>query len=97
MLIDTRRVEQDSVLHTTVCIIGAGLAGITLALEMQQPGIDAGVPESGSCTGPARSHGAARRMQKWKIGVRVCRVRTSITCWAPCRARSGRPYRLTLS
>ena len=47
MFIDTRTVEQNTVVETTVCIIGAGVAGITLALEMSRAGIDACVLESG--------------------------------------------------
>lgn len=47
MFIDTRKLEEDTVVHTTVCIIGAGVAGITLALEMQRLGIDACLLESG--------------------------------------------------
>ncbi|CAG2159695.1 FAD-dependent oxidoreductase [Cupriavidus numazuensis] len=47
MFIDTRKVEQDSIVRTTVCIIGAGVAGITLALELQRAGIATCLLESG--------------------------------------------------
>lgn len=47
MFIDTRQVENGSVIKTTVCIIGAGVAGITLALELEKLGIDACLLESG--------------------------------------------------
>ncbi|MEA3110462.1 MAG: hypothetical protein QOG58_3934, partial [Caballeronia sp.] len=47
MFIDSRNVEQRAVIETTVCIIGAGVAGITLALEMDKHGIDAVLLESG--------------------------------------------------
>ncbi|WP_377705441.1 FAD-dependent oxidoreductase [Pseudoduganella sp. UC29_71] len=47
MLIDTRTLDQDSLLDTTVCIIGGGVAGITLALEMEAMGIPACLLESG--------------------------------------------------
>lgn len=47
MFIDTRRVEQDKVVRTTVCIIGAGVAGITLARELEKAGIDTCLLESG--------------------------------------------------
>jgi choline dehydrogenase-like flavoprotein len=47
MFIDTRRVAEGSVVNSTVCIIGAGVAGITLALEMEKLGIDACLLESG--------------------------------------------------
>ncbi|SAL38119.1 glucose-methanol-choline oxidoreductase [Caballeronia sordidicola] len=47
MFIDSRNVEQGAVVKTTVCIIGAGVAGITLALEMDKHGIDTVLLESG--------------------------------------------------
>ncbi|MGF6769073.1 choline dehydrogenase-like flavoprotein [Paraburkholderia sp. GAS199] len=47
MFIDTRNVEQNTVIETTVCIIGGGVAGITLALEMSKAGVDACILESG--------------------------------------------------
>jgi choline dehydrogenase-like flavoprotein len=50
MFVDSRSVEQGAVVQTTVCIIGAGVAGITLALEMQKSGIATCVLESGGYT-----------------------------------------------
>jgi choline dehydrogenase-like flavoprotein len=47
MFIDTRRVAEKSVVNTTVCIIGGGVAGITMALEMEKFGIDVCLMESG--------------------------------------------------
>ncbi|HEY1995481.1 GMC family oxidoreductase [Paraburkholderia sp.] len=47
MFIDSRSVEEGSVIGTTVCIIGAGVAGITFALEMDKLGIDTCLLESG--------------------------------------------------
>jgi choline dehydrogenase-like flavoprotein len=47
MFVDTRRVEPGSVVETTVCIIGGGVAGITLALEMDKMGIETCLLESG--------------------------------------------------
>ncbi|TKC91172.1 GMC family oxidoreductase [Trinickia terrae] len=47
MFIDTRGVEEGVEVETTVCIIGAGVAGITLALEMNRLGIDTCLLESG--------------------------------------------------
>ena len=41
MFIDSRNVEERAVIETTVCIIGAGVAGITLALELERQGIAA--------------------------------------------------------
>ena len=47
MFIDTRRIEEGSVVDTTICIIGGGVAGITLALEMEKIGIETCLLESG--------------------------------------------------
>lgn len=47
MFIDTRRVEDDKALIVTVCIIGGGVAGLTLARELEKSGIDTCVLESG--------------------------------------------------
>jgi choline dehydrogenase-like flavoprotein len=47
MFIDTRRTEEGSVVETTVCIIGGGVAGITLAMELDKKGIDVVLLESG--------------------------------------------------
>jgi choline dehydrogenase-like flavoprotein len=47
MFIDTRRVEDDTHVETTVCIIGGGVAGITLAREMNKKGISTVLLESG--------------------------------------------------
>ncbi|HEY4541973.1 MAG TPA: FAD-dependent oxidoreductase, partial [Noviherbaspirillum sp.] len=47
MFVDTRRVEQGTVVKSTVCIIGAGVAGITLAMELDKQGIDVCLLESG--------------------------------------------------
>jgi choline dehydrogenase-like flavoprotein len=47
MFVDTRRVDQGAVIETTVCIIGGGVAGITLAREMEAKGIPTCLLESG--------------------------------------------------
>jgi choline dehydrogenase-like flavoprotein len=47
MFIDTRRVENGTHINTAVCIIGAGVAGITLARELNKEGIDTCLLESG--------------------------------------------------
>jgi choline dehydrogenase-like flavoprotein len=47
MFIDTRRVEEGTVVETTVCIIGGGVAGITLAMELDKQGVDVCLLESG--------------------------------------------------
>jgi len=47
MFRDARRVDDAMVAKTTVCIIGGGAAGLTMALEFERRGIDAIVLESG--------------------------------------------------
>jgi len=47
MFVDTRTVDEGYIVEATVCIVGAGVAGITLALEMNRLGIDTCLLESG--------------------------------------------------
>ncbi|SFU91699.1 FAD-dependent oxidoreductase [Pseudoduganella namucuonensis] len=47
MFIDARTLEQDHVIRATVCIIGGGVAGLAIALELDNLGIDCCVLESG--------------------------------------------------
>lgn len=47
MFFDARKEQEGRVLQTTVCIIGGGVAGITLGLEFERRGIDAIILESG--------------------------------------------------
>lgn len=47
MLIDSNTLEDRSVLTADVCIIGGGVAGITMALEFEKQGIDTLLLESG--------------------------------------------------
>ncbi len=47
MFIDARTVEQSAVVETGVCIIGAGAAGITLAMSLRSAGFPVAVLESG--------------------------------------------------
>ncbi|MBL8340922.1 MAG: GMC family oxidoreductase [Rubrivivax sp.] len=47
MFCDARRVEDAMVAETTVCIIGGGAAGLTMALEFERRGIGTIVLESG--------------------------------------------------
>lgn len=47
MFIDTRRIEEGTVIEATVCIIGGGVAGITLAMELDKQGVDVCLLESG--------------------------------------------------
>ena len=47
MFIDTRQMGDGKSLIATVCIIGAGVAGITIARELEKQGIDTCMLESG--------------------------------------------------
>jgi len=47
MFCDARRVDDATVLKSTICIIGGGAAGLTMALEFERRGIDVIVLESG--------------------------------------------------
>ena len=47
MLIDTQRLRSGAVIESEICIIGGGVAGITLALEFDRAGISACMLESG--------------------------------------------------
>src|SRR5260370_20301618 len=47
MFIDTRRIDEGSVIEAEVCIIGGGAAGITIARELDREGIRTCLLESG--------------------------------------------------
>lgn len=47
MFIDARALDDGTVIDAEVCVIGGGVAGITLALEFEKLGIDTCVLESG--------------------------------------------------
>ena len=47
MFIDARSIERDKSIHTDVCIIGAGAAGITLARELKDSSFRVNLLESG--------------------------------------------------
>jgi choline dehydrogenase-like flavoprotein len=47
MLIDARRIAEAATVETRVCIIGAGAAGLTIAMELERQGVGAIVLESG--------------------------------------------------
>lgn len=47
MFIDTRQVGDGKALIVTVCIIGGGVAGLTMARELEKAGVDTCVLESG--------------------------------------------------
>ncbi|MSP02278.1 MAG: GMC family oxidoreductase [Acetobacteraceae bacterium] len=47
MFIDARSLDENSVIHTGICIIGAGAAGITLALSLRSARFPIAILESG--------------------------------------------------
>lgn len=47
MFIDAREVSQGTQVRTTVCVIGGGAAGMTIALQLNQHGVDTCLLESG--------------------------------------------------
>ena len=47
MLLDTKRLRSGAVIESEVCIVGGGVAGITLALELGRAGIGVTLLESG--------------------------------------------------
>lgn len=60
MLIDLRNLDDGRVLVSTVCIIGAGVAGITLARELEKQGIDTCLLESGGLAADDATRDLAR-------------------------------------
>ena len=54
MFVDTRRLDEGSSIEAEVCVIGGGIAGITLALEFEKRGVGACLIESGGF-GPDRA------------------------------------------
>lgn len=57
MIMDPAAIENDSTVHTTVAIIGAGPAGLTLATQLAQSGVRVTLIETGD-------HGASRRDER---------------------------------
>ena len=47
MFINAKKIEKDSLIQTRVCVVGAGVAGISLAMELEKQGIDTCILESG--------------------------------------------------
>lgn len=54
MIIDARRIETSSSLEADLCIVGAGAAGITLALQLMRSGLRVIMLESGGTRPDAR-------------------------------------------
>ncbi|MBS1735373.1 MAG: GMC family oxidoreductase [Bacteroidetes bacterium] len=47
MYINALKIEKNSAFHCSVCIIGAGVAGISIAIELMKRGVDVFILESG--------------------------------------------------
>ncbi|HJS72940.1 MAG TPA: FAD-dependent oxidoreductase, partial [Vicinamibacteria bacterium] len=47
MIIDARRLDSDSCIECDVCVVGAGPAGITVALELEASGAHVCMLEAG--------------------------------------------------
>ncbi|MGV7240915.1 FAD-dependent oxidoreductase [Caballeronia sp. M23-90] len=47
MIVDARKIPAGTVLHADLCVVGAGAAGITLALALEESGLDVIILESG--------------------------------------------------
>ena len=60
MFIDSRQIAAETHLDTSVCIVGGGPAGLTLAMELAGAGIPVSVFESG----PLRLHGPTARLNE---------------------------------
>jgi choline dehydrogenase-like flavoprotein len=60
LFLDARSLKAGTELHTTVCIVGAGAAGITLASALQSKGLDVVLLESGGLEYDQRNQDLAR-------------------------------------
>ena len=89
MLIDMREVSDGRSLMATVCIIGAGVAGITLARELERSGIDTCVLESGGLEADDATRDLARGEAigmdyQFADGCRGRFLGGSSNCWGGC-------------
>ncbi len=66
MFIDSRKLRSGTVIETEVCIVGGGIAGITMALELHRAGIGVAVLESG---GRRRDEATADLYRGTSIGI----------------------------
>lgn len=86
MLIDTRDIPDSTTVDTELCVIGAGAAGCTIALEMEKHGVPTVVLESGGLT-PDRATGDLYRGENVGIpyafagGCRSRYLGGSSNCW----------------
>ncbi len=66
MLLDTKRLRSGAVIESEVCIVGGGVAGITLALELGRAGVGVTLLESG---GLARDEATADLFEGSSSGI----------------------------
>jgi len=71
MLIDLDHLERDAACDVDICIVGAGPAGITLALELSNQDLSCALLESGGFHATAATrelnHGVARGQRSWPL------------------------------
>lgn len=87
MRFDARAVEEGTTLQADVCIVGAGAAGITLALALRDKGLDVFLLEGGGETGSPEQQdiykGRMAGLNTWQLD--ACRFRQlggSTVAWA---------------
>ncbi|MGB4345768.1 MAG: GMC family oxidoreductase [Burkholderiaceae bacterium] len=86
MLIDTRQVNERQAVIAGVCIIGAGVAGITIARELEKKGIDTCLLESGGLEADAATRDLCRGQAlafdyQFADGCRTRFLGGSSNCW----------------
>jgi choline dehydrogenase-like flavoprotein len=86
MFIDARQLENSTEIEAEVCIIGAGVAGITLALELDQLGIktcvlEGGGPEPDDATRDLYRGESVELPYKFADGCRSRFLGGSSNCW----------------
>lgn len=86
MFFDTRAAPDGTTLYGTVCVIGGGVAGITLALEFERRGIDVVLLESGGfdpdeATNDLNRGDNAGLRFAWADGARSRYLGGSSNCW----------------
>ncbi len=86
MFIDTRQISDGKALIVTVCIIGGGVAGLTIARELEQAGVDTCVLESGGFEADDANRDLYRGMStgidyQFADGCRARFLGGSSNCW----------------
>ncbi|WP_428425495.1 FAD-dependent oxidoreductase [Methylibium sp.] len=86
MFVDAREVAEGTTLRSVVCIVGGGVAGITLALEFERQGIDAILLESGGLVADDETRDLNRGENiglrfAWADGARSRFLGGSSNCW----------------